>query len=39
MKYKYAFSLHGNARAFIESAVDYARLDSRDSWKFGSVSV
>ena len=37
--YKYAFSLLGNARAFVESAVDYARQDNRDQWKFAILHL
>jgi hypothetical protein len=37
--YKYAFSLLRNARAFIESAVDYARRDRRDQWKFAILHL
>lgn len=39
MKYKYAFALLGNARAFVESAVEYARLDRQDLWKFAVIHV
>ncbi len=39
MKYKYAFGLLGNARAFVESAVDYARQDRQDQWKFAIVHL
>ncbi|HKI11664.1 MAG TPA: hypothetical protein VKA02_06075 [Candidatus Acidoferrum sp.] len=39
MNDKYAFSLHRNARAFIESAVDYARQDQRDQWKFAILHL
>jgi hypothetical protein len=38
-KYKYAFALHRNARAFIESTVDYARRDMRDEWKFALLHL
>ena len=37
--HKYAFSLLGNARAFVESAVDYARQDYRDQWKFAILHL
>jgi hypothetical protein len=37
--YKYAFSLLDNARAFVESAVDYARQDYRDQWKFAILHL
>jgi hypothetical protein len=39
MKYKYAFGLHGNARAFVESAVDYARRNEKDQWKFAVLHL
>ncbi|MEK7993463.1 MAG: hypothetical protein AAB403_06620 [Planctomycetota bacterium] len=39
MKYKYAFGLLGNARAFVESAVDYARQDQREQWKFAILHL
>jgi hypothetical protein len=39
MKNKYAFGLLGNARAFVESAVDYARQDRQERWKFAIVHL
>ena len=39
MKYKYAFSLLTNARAFVASAVDYARQDDRGQWKFAILHL
>src|SRR5205814_1678327 len=39
MSYKYAFGLLGNARAFVESAVDYARQGRRDLWKFAIIHL
>jgi hypothetical protein len=37
--YKYAFALHRNARAFIESAVEYARHAARTEWKFAILHL
>jgi len=39
MKYKYAFGLLDNARAFAESAVDYAKQDNQDQWKFAILHL
>jgi hypothetical protein len=39
MKYKYAFGLHSNARAFAESTVDYARQNNKDQWKFAILHL
>src|ERR1700743_238394 len=39
LKYKYALALHGNARAFIESAVELARQNYRESWKFAILHL
>jgi hypothetical protein len=39
MTYKYAFGLHRNARAFAESAVDYARQNNKDQWKFAILHL
>jgi DNA-directed RNA polymerase subunit RPC12/RpoP len=37
--YKYAFSLLRNARAFVESAVDYARQENSEQWKFAILHL
>lgn len=39
MNYKYAFRLYDNARAFIESAVEYARLNRPEQWTFAIVHL
>ena len=39
MNYKYASSLLRNARAFVESAADYARQDDWDQWKFAILHL
>jgi hypothetical protein len=39
MKYKYAFDLLGNARAFVESAVDYAQQHQKKHWKFAILHL
>lgn len=38
-KYKYAFGLLGNARAFVESAVDLARQGYPEQWKFSILHL
>jgi len=39
MKYKYAFALLSNARAFAESAVEYANKDEQRQWKFAVLHL
>lgn len=39
MKYKYAFGLLDNARAFLESAVEYARQDRQEQWRFALLHL
>lgn len=39
MKYKYADGLLDNARGFVESAVDYARQDQQEQWKFAILHL
>jgi len=38
-KYKYAFALLGNARAFVESAVELARQGYAENWKFAILHL
>lgn len=38
-KYKYAFGLLGDARSFIESAVELARQESQGQWKFSILHL
>jgi hypothetical protein len=38
-KHKYAFALQRNARAFIETAVEYARQGYRENWKFAVLHL
>ena len=38
-KYKYAFALLGNARAFVESAVGLARQGYAENWKFAILHL
>jgi hypothetical protein len=39
MKHKYAYGLLENAWAFVESAVNYARQDRQEQWKFAVLHL